>query len=615
MLQLFREPHKAKKRKVKSAMKRILIVLALSLLFVILSINCFAATPTASLAASSTSVAANSSVTITVKVSNCSSASLGIIPEYDTNTFELVSGEILVSGAVLSDFSDGCAVMAFASVNNFNGDVFRFVLKAKSSANPGSYTVKCEVQAEGYSTVYPSITLTVPCTNHKWGEWTQTKAPTCGVKGSETHTCSVCGAKENRDIPALEHNWSSWNQTTAPGCDTKGAESRTCSICEKTETRSINATGHKWGEYTLTKAPTCTVKGTETRTCSVCKKTETRDIAAKGHTWDSWTQITAPTCGTKGSESHSCSICGTKETRDIAATGQHKWGEWKQITAPGCETPGQDARYCTVCDAEEHRTINATGHDFEEPKLIRDATLSETGLIQGRCKNCGKTTDQIIPCQATDATTGIVVKPEEGAFDKGAELIVNKIDPGSTEYEKLKDALSNISPIFDGFIIIVNQNGDSVQPKKSVTVSVPVSNKYGNSAELFIINEGIARQLDFVFDDNNKTLTATVDSFGLIAVVDPDAEMPTDIPSNRPTEQPTEHPTENPTELSTQMPETDSPIETDTPEQGSNSDNKESDPYKTLSSTIAIIVLAVYSAIVSIVAIILAIALKKKNKS
>ena len=42
--------------------------------------------------------------------------------------------------------------------------------------------------------------------HHDFGEWTQTKAPTCTEKGEEKRTCTICGSSETRDVAALGHD-------------------------------------------------------------------------------------------------------------------------------------------------------------------------------------------------------------------------------------------------------------------------------------------------------------------------------------------------------------------------------------------------------------------------
>ncbi len=74
------------------------------------------------------------------------------------------------------------------------------------------------------------------------------------------------------------HNWGEWTETKAPTCTEPGEETRTCERCSEKETRAIDAAGHDWDEWVVTKEVTDTEDGEETRTCTRCKETETRTI-------------------------------------------------------------------------------------------------------------------------------------------------------------------------------------------------------------------------------------------------------------------------------------------------------------------------------------------------
>lgn len=137
------------------------IIVTSVLISLLVSFSVFAAAPTATVSVSTNSIKPGDSVEITVRITNCSSNALGIIPTYDSTAFDLVSGKWLVGGTEISDFSDGCAVIAFSNSYNFRGDVFKFTLKAKTGVSDGKKTIKCEVQAEGYSAVNVSANVSI----------------------------------------------------------------------------------------------------------------------------------------------------------------------------------------------------------------------------------------------------------------------------------------------------------------------------------------------------------------------------------------------------------------------------------------------------------------------
>ena len=72
---------------------------------------------------------------------------------------------------------------------------------------------------------------------------------TCTEAGkTEGKHCAACNTVlvAQKKIPALGHDFGDWTQTKAPTCTEKGAEKRACSRCDTFETREIDALGHKY---------------------------------------------------------------------------------------------------------------------------------------------------------------------------------------------------------------------------------------------------------------------------------------------------------------------------------------------------------------------------------
>ena len=136
------------------------------------------------------------------------------------------------------------------------------------------------------------------------------KAPTCTEAGHTAGVqCSRCGLVESgvTEIPALGHSYGNWTQTKAPTCTAKGTEVRICTRCNATETRDVEALGHDLKHHAA-KAATCTEKGWAAYdTCSRCNYTTYKEIPATGHHHNA--VVTAPTCTAKGYTTHTCA-CG-----------------------------------------------------------------------------------------------------------------------------------------------------------------------------------------------------------------------------------------------------------------------------------------------------------------
>lgn len=86
---------------------------------------------------------------------------------------------------------------------------------------------------------------------HTWGDWKETKAPTTTETGLEERECSVCHAKETREIPKKEethvHTWSEWKYNG--------------------DAEYVSKTNYKDGTVTRTCTdPNCPEHATETKT-------------------------------------------------------------------------------------------------------------------------------------------------------------------------------------------------------------------------------------------------------------------------------------------------------------------------------------------------------------
>ena len=83
-----------------------------------------------------------------------------------------------------------------------------------------------------------------PCAlGHDFGEWSDTKAPTCTEDGARSRKCSRCDLVDVETIPALGHAWDEGKVTLAPTEDTPGVMTYTCTRCGDTMTKRIPKLG------------------------------------------------------------------------------------------------------------------------------------------------------------------------------------------------------------------------------------------------------------------------------------------------------------------------------------------------------------------------------------
>ena len=168
---------------------------------------------------------------------------------------------------------------------------------------------------------------------HQWGNWRQTRAPTCTTAGEETRTCTLDATHvEIQAIPIdpNAHNYGNWAETTAPSCTTSGEESGTCAYDNShTTTRAIAALGHDYQSWAQTTAPTCTTDGEETGTCTrdaTHTTTRPKAINPNAHDWNIEKEvIAAATETTDGKKAITCKH-NSSHTKDEEFSGEYATG-------------------------------------------------------------------------------------------------------------------------------------------------------------------------------------------------------------------------------------------------------------------------------------------------
>lgn len=127
-------------------MRRILFAV-LAVIVALICVSCGGdRTAGAKLTADSTEINVGEKVVIEVSLSGCPKAkSVGFEINYDSDYFDLVSGEMLVKGE-LSDFSDGTGVVAFSQAEDINTKMMRITLKAKKATK--GEEISCSVSVK-----------------------------------------------------------------------------------------------------------------------------------------------------------------------------------------------------------------------------------------------------------------------------------------------------------------------------------------------------------------------------------------------------------------------------------------------------------------------------------
>lgn len=543
-------------------MKKILSFISITILIFAMSVVPAFAAGNGSITISSASGKQGDTVTLNVNMnSNPGLVTMTIRVTYDNNVLQLtgVADSKLLVGAQLNTTYNSPYTIAWvdgsATTNNTKtGKIASFTFKIKDDAKVGNSNVALQfidsfdTNYNGNSFTATSGKITVNCKSHTYGAYTNkdagnhtrtcsvcgavetkahtwnggqvTKAATCKETGTKTFTCTACSATKTETIAKTNnHTYGAWTKTKAPTCTAKGSESRTCSVCQKVENRDIAATGHSMSGWKTTKEAGCETKGEQTRTCSKCSYKEVKATEALGHKFSNPTVTKQPTCTQTGIETGKCSVCGKETTNTIKALG-HDFGAWADAKAATCTEKGAKERKCSRCDEVEKQETEPLGHDFEKPVIVKEPTLTEKGIEEGVCKRCGEKAQSELPCIYKDEATGIVITPEEGAFEKGSDIKIQVIEKENEQFETVKSALGDLAEEFVAYDVTAVLNNANIQPGKPVTVTFKIPEGYGKNVAVFYIrDDGTAEKLESVVSEDGTTVSATLSHFSSYAVV------------------------------------------------------------------------------------------------
>ncbi|MBO5221164.1 MAG: hypothetical protein J6C26_02510 [Clostridia bacterium] len=392
-------------------MKKILVfALALiCLLGITLSLGA-AQTATVGITPNKSSTYAGDSVTFTVKVTGVSAAkSIGIIPSYDTSVFELVSGEWLLSGSAMSDFSGGTAAIAYASARGFNENVFKFTLRIKSGAKLGQTAVDAKVNImNGNETISCNVSaakVTVAC-KHSYSAWSNANG------SSHTRTCSLC-----KNVETKNHTFSNACDTSCNDCSYTRVTNHTYSSSWSSDGaqhwHACTGCGDKKDATVHTPGPAATE--TTDQTCTVCGHVL---VSAQGHTH-------TPSATYTSDETGHWFVCeGCKEPLEKA---EHIFSadcdeacdacQYKRTVTHtyGTEWYGDEQSHwhvCSICNSAEA----SEAHAWDEGTVTKEPTLDFAGERVHKCATCErqKTVELILQSAPTQDPTPAPITQNDG---------------------------------------------------------------------------------------------------------------------------------------------------------------------------------------------------------
>ena len=119
---------------------------------------------------------------------------------------------------------------------------------------------------------------------HSFSAWKTTKAATCKAAGTQTRSCTVCGAAESKTLAQLTtHKAGAWKVTVKPTATAQGKQTQSCTVCGKvlatkavpaTHTVKLNLT-----KITLGKTESYTLKATTSVKTTVKWKSSDAKVA------------------------------------------------------------------------------------------------------------------------------------------------------------------------------------------------------------------------------------------------------------------------------------------------------------------------------------------------
>ena len=198
-------------------------------------------------------------VSVKLTLQDCPAvASIAVMPNYDTNVLELISGTWLVTGTMTENWSPefNDAVITFERDTVLNQAVFEMVFRVRDDAAVKTVAnVSCDLyvqQSSDYGMLPIDVdvidgSVTVICLHNEKVEVPE-QAPFCLVAGNNRYYTCGCGAVLKADgvtettveaetIPALQHDWDDATCTAPKTCMRPG--------CGATEGASL---GHLWTE-------------------------------------------------------------------------------------------------------------------------------------------------------------------------------------------------------------------------------------------------------------------------------------------------------------------------------------------------------------------------------
>lgn len=148
--------------------------------------------------------------------------------------------------------------------------------------------------------------------SHVW-ETVYRIEPDCLSKGSEMKICQKCRKIETISLPVSDHPWGEWQITTAPNCTYTGLRPHLYFLLQNSTRRCSNQTEFIPGLIGKLLLIYVQKKKNAYRSCSYCHTQETTIIPASNHVWGEWYIDKKPTIFKTGVRMRYCINCLTED--------------------------------------------------------------------------------------------------------------------------------------------------------------------------------------------------------------------------------------------------------------------------------------------------------------
>lgn len=247
--------------------------------------------------------------------------------------------------------------------------------------------------------------------DHVYDDGTVIMEPTCTKPGLKEYHCTNCGHVKTEELAPTGHDFEgvAWHDDTGFGSHEEGCGStehvRDCRKCHGLEEGGTERALHPYGDWKCIQEPDCTHEGQEKRTCTVCGHMEYRPIQAKGHTFVTDVAMEPDCIHTGLTEGKHCEVCGYvgTEQMEVPALGHDFMGAaWEDDHEGGhtedCRST-EHTRACIRCSGtlEDGKEVQRAEHAYSGWETMKEATVTEEGLRERRCLDCGHKEKEAVP--------------------------------------------------------------------------------------------------------------------------------------------------------------------------------------------------------------------------